>query len=93
MDQTNRSSQLLEYKQLVTQSNIVYLSTWIASMIFEVVFFKISPPCKDYKKQKISTQKNDLIYADFEVCDFVLFKVANNLLPFRSSRNKINVKT
>lgn len=39
MDQTNRSSQLLEYKQLVTQSNIVYLSTWIASMIFEVVFF------------------------------------------------------
>lgn len=39
MENSRSSDQLLQYKQLYVQSNIVYLSTLISSIIFEFVFY------------------------------------------------------
>ena len=39
MENSRSSNQLLQYKQLYVQSNIVYLSTLISSIIFEFVFY------------------------------------------------------
>lgn len=41
MDKLKSSNRFLLYKQLYTQSNIVYFSTFIASIIFEFVFYII----------------------------------------------------
>jgi len=39
MESSTNSNKLLQYKQLYVQSNIVYLSTFISSIIFEFVFY------------------------------------------------------
>lgn len=53
MENSQNSNKLLQYKQLFVQSNIVYLSTFISSIIFEFVFY--------FMKSDIALYTNTLV--------------------------------